>query len=77
MVVAAARIDDAPSGARRVLIVFGEDGDAYVPVATRREAETAAELFGVDPASIDYSEVGRLLRRRRRRRRRRPGRTGA
>jgi hypothetical protein len=62
----AARIDDAPSGARRILLVLDEDGDAYVPIATRGEAELAAELYGVDPASIDYSEVGRLLRPRRR-----------
>jgi hypothetical protein len=43
-----------------------EAGDAYVPVATRRDAELAAELYGLDPATIDYSEVGRLLSRRRR-----------
>jgi hypothetical protein len=60
-VPAAARIDDAPSGRCSILLVLDEAGDAYVPVDSLRELELAAELWGLDVAEIDTSEVGDLL----------------
>ena len=57
---AVAKIDDAPTGRRSIILVFDTD-DAWAEVATRQEAEMAAELFGCAPASIDYDEIGQLL----------------
>jgi hypothetical protein len=60
-VPAAARIDDAPSGRRSILLVLDEAGDAYAPVASLHEVELVAELWGLDMADVDISEVGDLL----------------
>lgn len=56
----AARIDDAPSGRESVLLVLDED--AYATVASLREVELVAELWGLELADVDFSEVGDLLR---------------
>jgi hypothetical protein len=57
----AARIDDAPSGRRSVIVVLDKAGDAYAPVASLRELELVAELWGLKVADVDLSEVGNLL----------------
>lgn len=58
----AARINDSPAGRLEVTIVLDAGGDAWATVATRREAEIAAEVWGLSPAQVDWSEVGDLLR---------------
>ena len=58
----AARINDSPAGRLEVVLVLDAGGDAWVTVTTRREAELAAEVWGLSPAQVDWSEVGDLLR---------------
>lgn len=57
----AARIDDAPSGRRSIVLVLDEAGDAYAPVASLRELELVAELWGLKLADVDMSEIGDML----------------
>jgi hypothetical protein len=59
----AARIDDAPSGRLSILFVVDEDedADAHATVASLRELELVAELWGLAVADVDMSEVGDLL----------------
>ena len=45
-----------------MVLVLDAGGDAWVTVTTRREAELAAEVWGLSPAQVDWSEVGDLLR---------------
>jgi len=57
-----ARINDSPAGGLSVIVVLDDAGDAWVPVKTRREAELVADLRGIDPSEVDWSEVGDALR---------------
>jgi hypothetical protein len=58
----AVRINDTPTGKLEVIVVLDSVGDAWVRVTTRREAEIAAELWGLTASDVDWSEVGDLLR---------------
>lgn len=60
---AAVRIDDSPAGRRRTILVVGDDLDAYTPVASMREVEVAASLWGIGLAQVDLTEVGDLPER--------------
>lgn len=58
-----ARIDDAPSGRRSIIVVLneGEDAYAYEPFASRRDLELVAELWGLNVADVDTTEVDDVL----------------
>ena len=58
---AAARIDDSPCGRRRIILVLGNDLDRYATVTTRQDVELVADLWGLELADIDFTEVGDLL----------------